>query len=50
MNNQHGPNATVRTPTSTGNAQRRAALEAMVAEAEAEDLYSKTDRPSPATR
>lgn len=31
-------------------AQRRAALEAMVAEAEAEDLYSKTDRPSPATR
>jgi len=31
-------------------ADRRAALEAMVAEAETEDLYSKTDRPSPATR
>ncbi len=31
-------------------AARRASLEAMVSEAEEEDLYSKTDRPAPKTR
>jgi len=31
-------------------AERRAALEAMIAEAESDDLYAKTDRPAPKTR
>lgn len=31
-------------------AERRAALEQMVAEAEDDDLYDRTDRPAPATR
>jgi excisionase family DNA binding protein len=30
--------------------QRRTALEAMVADAEEDDLYAKTDRPAPTTR